>query len=203
MKSKLFLAILLLIAFSGVNAQDTAPAKDSDQPKPPPPAAYVRPSAEKRFKRYLNNTFGPFALAGNAISAGISTATNEPEEWGKKWEGFGRRFASDLGRSVIEETTTYGLDEALKLDSGFYRSQKRDAGSRIKNALLSTVTARKPNGKRTIGVPRIAGIYTGAIVAAEAWFPSRFDYKDGLRNGTISLGANAAFNLFREFVLKK
>lgn len=179
--------------FSGSKTEKTAQTQQT----------YTRPNSERRFKRYVNGVFGPYALLGIAAGAGISTATNEPEEWGKKAEGFGRRVASNFGKNVIKETVVYGLDEALKLDSGFYRSQQRDTGSRVKNALLSTVTARKPNGKRVVGIPRLVGTYTSQIIAAETWYPSRYDYKDGLRNGTISLGINAAFNLFREFVFKK
>lgn len=164
---------------------------------------YARPNVEKRFKKFASDTFGPFALLGNAAVAGFSTFTNKPEEWDKNWEGFGRRFASNVGRSVIKNMAIYGLDEAFKLDSGFYRSTKRDAGSRIANAFLSTVTARKSNGKRTIGVPRLVGTYTAHAIAAEAWYPARYDWKDGFSSGTISLGVNTAFNLVKEFVLKK
>lgn len=49
--------------------------------------AYVRPNAEKRFKKFASDTFRPFALLGNAAGAGFSTLANEPEEWGKNWEG--------------------------------------------------------------------------------------------------------------------
>jgi hypothetical protein len=164
---------------------------------------YVRPSAERRFKRYVNGIFGPVAIAKNVAYAGIGTWRNSPEEWGDKWEGFGRRVASNFGRGAVKNTTMYALDEALKLDSGFYRSRKKDMGSRVKNALLSTVTARRPSGKRTIGVPRIVATYTTSIIAYETWYPRRYDYKDGLRSGTISLGFNAAFNLVKEFIRKK
>lgn len=185
---------------SQTNAEDTSePVRTASAQTP----VYTRPTAEKRFKRYVNSVVGPFTLLGNAIGAGFGTLANEPEEWGKKPEGFGRRFASNLGRSAIRNTTIYALDETLKLDSGFYRSQKRDVSSRVKNAVLSTFTARKTNGKRVVGVPRLVGTYTGSIVAAETWFPKRFDYKDGLRDGTVSLGFNTLVNLFREFILKK
>lgn len=164
---------------------------------------YTRPDGKTRAKRYFNSMFGPFSLARSVATAGISTWRNSPEEWGPHWEGFGKRFASNIGRSVIRNSVMFGMDEALKVDSHFYRSQKRDAKSRIVNALISPVTARKPDGKRTIGLPRIAGTYTASIVAAETWYPDRYDYKDGLRNGTISLGFNAAFNLVKEFIWKK
>ncbi len=124
-------------------------------------------------------------------------------EWGDRWPGFGRRFASNVGKSIIKGTVTYGLDEAFKLDSSYYRSQKKDPGSRIKNALLSSVTARDKNGKRVFGFPHIAGTYTSSIVAAEAWYPARFNYKNGLKSGTISIGMGAVFNIIKEFIPRK
>ena len=162
---------------------------------------YIRPSKEKRFKRYVNSMVGPGALLRQGAGATLGTITNSPEEWGKDTEGFARRFASSAGQNAIKQTTTYALDEALELDSKYYKSKKKDFGSKMKNALLSTVTARNKEGKRVFGAPRIVGTYTSHIIAREAWYPDRFDYKDGLRSGTISLGVNAAFNVFREFVL--
>lgn len=163
---------------------------------------YVRPDKKIRLKRYIKRTVGPLSLARQAARAGFTTLTNSPEEWERTGEGFARRFGSNLGSNAIKQTTIYGLDEVLKLDSSYYRSPKKDFGSKMKNALLSTVTARNKEGKRVFGAPRIAGTYTASIIAREAWYPDRYDYKDGLRSGTISLGFNAAFNVFKEFFLK-
>lgn len=213
--SKGILLILSVLTFSFyVNAQENKPDKnkpqvtikqpemDSDKDEAQASQVYVRPDKKTRFNRYVNSMFGPVALARNAATAGFSTLRNSPEEWDKSVEGFGRRFASNLGKSVIKNTTIYALDESLKFDSRFHKSRKRDFGSRLTNALISPVTARNKNGKRVFGFPRVAGTYTSSIVAAETWFPKRFDYKDGLRNGTISLGTTALFNVFKEFVLK-
>ena len=194
MKKVTLLFLLTTLAAIAAAAQTTA---TTNQP------SYVRPSAEKRFKNYVNDTVGPTAWFGIVGGAGASTAFNSPEEWGRSWEGFGRRVASNLGRNVVRNTVMYGLDEALKLDSHYYRSKKRDVGSRISNALISTVTARKANGKRTIGVPRIVGSYAADVVANQYWYPARYDWKDGMKRGGITLGVNAMFNLVREFVFKK
>ena len=219
-----FAATILLTAFfiGGAMAQtETIPASlpiiQSERIKADPPAVdpdpaetqqtapngYTRPTAKKRFGRYVNSMVGPFALARQVAGAGISTWRNSPEEWGGQWEGFGKRLASNFGKNVIKQTTVYGLDEALKLDSGYYRATGKSTGAKIKNALISPVTARTPSGKRTIGIPRLAGTYTANIIARETWYPDRYDWKDGIRSGTISLGIGAAFNLFKEFVWKK
>ncbi|MDM7922139.1 MAG: hypothetical protein QUS14_07540 [Pyrinomonadaceae bacterium] len=198
------------VEFPDVVPVDKTTLKAFPTPTPTPDAQpasqtsmYTRPDGKTRAKRYFNSMFGPFALARSAATAGIGTWRNSPEEWGPHWEGFGRRFAANVGRSVIRNSVMFGLDEALKVDSHFYRSEKRDTTSKIVNALVSPVTARKPDGKRTIGIPRIVGTYTSSIIAAETFYPARYDYKDGIRTGSISLGFNAAFNLIKEFVWKK
>lgn len=168
-----------------------------------PSTDYVRPTAATRQKRFINSTVGPFALGRMIATAGISTWRNSPAEWGTKWEGFGRRVASNFGKNAIKQTTKFGLDEAMKLDSHFYRSRKKSVSARIRNVLISPVTARDRYGKRVIGVPNLAGTFTSSIIAYETWYPDRYDWKDGVRSGTLSLGFNAAFNLFKEFVWKK
>ena len=216
-------ALILTAVFSGGAAAQSVdipallPINDADRHRIVPPlpdidaakgkqtanSGYTRPTAKKRFNRYVNSMVGPFTLARQVAGAGISTWRNSPEEWGGQWEGFGKRVASNFGKNVIKQTTIYGLDEALKLDSGYYRATGKSTGAKIRNALISPVTARTPSGKRTIGVPRIVGTYTGNIIARETWYPDRYDWKDGVRSGTISLGIGAAFNLFKEFVWKK
>ncbi|HEV8592068.1 MAG TPA: hypothetical protein VGQ55_08195 [Pyrinomonadaceae bacterium] len=168
-----------------------------------PQNGYARPDAKTRRNRYINSLIGPMALGKNVAWAGIGTWRNSPEEWGDRWEGFGRRVASNFGKNTIKQTTIYGLDEAFKLDSHYYRSEKKDFGSKLANALISPITARDKNGNRVIGIPRIAGTYTSSIVAAETWYPARYNWKDGMKSGTISLGMNAAFNLVKEFIWKK
>ncbi len=163
---------------------------------------YVRPNARKRFTRYLDNTIGPTAFIGPAFGASINTASNNPPEWGKTGKGFGRRFASEFGKNVIQETTTYALDEAFKLDSSYYRSTKSGFGPRLRHAVVSSFTSRNKDGKAVFGFPRIAGIYASELIANETWYPNRFSAKDGFREGSISIGTNVIVNIFREFVFK-
>lgn len=113
MRSKLIFALCFISAVVAVNAQETskidylpeskdfsfvsekakerslnAPnrqnASEPVQTSSAQSSVYSRPNAECRFKRYVNSVVGPFALVGTAFGAGISTAANEPEEWGKK-----------------------------------------------------------------------------------------------------------------------
>jgi hypothetical protein len=182
-------------------ADNTDAAQTSTKQTAPEP--YVFPTHAERFKRYVNSTVGPFTLARTVISAGINQWRDNPEEWEQGASGYGKRFASGFGKHAIQQTVTYGLDEALGLDTGFKRSTRQEFGPRLKDALLENVTSRNRNGERVVSVPRFAGAYTAAIIRAETWYPSSYDYKDGLRSGTTSILTGFAFNVLREFVIRK
>jgi hypothetical protein len=163
--------------------------------------SYTFPTKRERFNRYVSNTVGPFSLLRTGLSAGIGQWRDNPEEWGQGASGFGKRYASSFGQNTIQQTVTYGLDEALGLDTGFRRSERKGFFPRLKHALAENVTSRTKSGKRVISAPRVAGVYTGAIIPSETWYPSRYSYKDGLRTGTYSLAAGFGINLVREFLV--
>ena len=162
---------------------------------------YVFPTREERAKRYVKSMFGPGALLRTGASAGISQWRDTPEEWGQGMEGYGKRFASGMGKNVIQQTVTYGLDSAFKLDTGFQRSKREGFWPRLKDALLQNVTSRTQSGKRVVSAPRLVGVYTSAVVATETWYPDRYDYKDGLRHGSMTLLTGFGINVVREFFI--
>jgi hypothetical protein len=194
--------VVSLVATLSVYSQQPTKDKDKDPAKTQTTTQdYVFPTSHERFKRYVKSTIGPLALARTAASAGIAQWRDSPEEWGQGAKGYGRRFASGVGQNAIQQTVTYGLDEAMGLDTGFQRSKREGFFPRFKDALIQNVTSRTKSGDRVISVPRFAGVYTGAIVARETWYPDRYNYKDGLRSGTTSLLTGFGINLVREFVI--
>lgn len=188
-------------AVSGYGQDDTKSQDKKDQQATS--QTYIFPSGKERFQRYVKDTIGPFRLLRTGAAAGIAQWRDAPEEWGQGMKGYGRRYASGLGQNLIQQTVTYGLDEAMGLDTGFQKSKREGFGPRFKDALLQNVTSRNRKGDRVVSVPRLAGIYTGAIVARETWFPDRYRYKDGIRNGTTTLLTGFGINLVREFLFNR
>ena len=182
-------------------AGEPVSAPVSVNPNPDPFNTYVFPKRKERFERYVKDTVGPLRLARISLSAGIDQWRDNPEEWGQGMKGYGKRFASSFGRNAIQQSVTYGLDEALDLDTGFQRSTREGVMERVKHAFLENVTSRKKNGKRVLSAPKLVGVYTGAIVATETWYPERYSYKDGLRIGTGTLITGFGINLVREFLI--
>lgn len=102
MKKFVFINILILSVCAGAMAQAGGTA-----------ANYTRPDADKRFKRFVNDTVGPILWVGVGAGAAFSTAADTPKEWGRSTEGFGRRFASNFGKTVIRNTVIYGINRRL------------------------------------------------------------------------------------------
>ena len=200
MRSLLHIA---LFSMAAMTALGQVPAASPAGTPPVKTSAYMRPDKQERVDRYIKSMFGWTTIGKNIASAGISTWTDSPKEWGPHWSGFGKRFASNVGKGVIKNTTEFGLEEAFKLDSRYIRADHKSIGRRIGNALISPFIARNENGGRVFGFPRIAGIYASSIIAAETWYPARYGWRDGMRSGTISLGTTALFNLVKEFAHRR
>ena len=164
---------------------------------------YVRPTREERRKRWLSDSFGTAALISTTFGAGIGQIANDPPEWRRTASGFGKRFASSYGTNAIRGTITYGLSEAFQLDNRFEKSGQKGFGKRVKHVFLGSYTTRTKTGKRIPDFPYVAGTYAASIIANEVWLPKRYNYQDGLRDGTISLGVRFGVNLLREFVFSK
>ena len=189
---------------NSVKAVPSDQQHDADQTKAKQTTSqtYTFPTNRERFDRYIRSMVGPFAFVRTAVSAGIEQWNGEPVEWGQGASGYGKHYASAFGRHAIQQTVTYGLDVTFRLDTGFQRSKRKGFLPRMTDALVENLTSRTKTGKRVISVPRLAGVYAGGIIAAETWYPSRYDYKDGLRSGTYSLAAGFGVNLIREFLVR-
>ncbi len=114
----------------------------------------------------------------------------------------GGRFRQTV-RVGIRNTVSYGLSETFKLDNRFEKSGQKNVGKRLKHVFLGSYTTRTKTGRRIPDFPYVAGTYTASIFANEVWYPNRFSYQDGIRDGTISLGVRFGINLLREFVFPK
>jgi hypothetical protein len=189
---------------SATTEKSDAAAKAADaaaKPDPDPFDLYEFPTHRERFDRYAKDTIGPLRFARTAVAAGLDQWRDTPEEWGQGMKGYSKRFASSFGRNAIQQTMTYGLDEAFRLDTGFQRSGREGVFPRVKHAFLETITSRTKSGKRVLSAPRFVGVYGGAVIATETWYPERYSYKDGLRIGTGTLITNFGINLVREFFI--
>ncbi len=164
---------------------------------------YQFPNAEKRFRRYLNDTVGVGALIGTGIGAAFQQIDNDPPEWKKTGKGFARRLGSNFGQNAIEQTTQYGLSEVFRQDQKYQKCDCIGFSRRTIYALKSGFTARNRSGRTVFSPPKVVSPFVGSVAAVKLWYPNRYTVKDGLRRGGYGLVFNAGFNLIQEFIFKK
>ena len=211
MKMRRFMLLLFVIADLAalpVLAKAQAPATPPDSPgtvanTPPaqPVPAYVRPTEKTKFHNYIFDMIGPYPILGAALSAGINQADSTPPEWGQGAEAYGKRFGSNFGIAAVSTTTRYALAEAFGEDTLYYRCECKGFFPRLSHAMISTLeTRRGDDGHHVFSIPSLVAPYAGTMTAVYAWYPSRFNAKDGFRMGNYALLGYAGGNIAREFI---
>ena len=166
-----------------------------------PGLQYERPTQRTMVTNYVFAAFGPYPVAGAAFAAGIGQFTNSPPEWRQGVAGYSRRFGSEFGIAAVGTTTRYGLSQALREDSLYYRCDCRGVIPRFSHAVLSTFTARHGmDGHRVFSFPALVAPYAGSFTAVYGWYPDRFGAKDAFRIGNYNLLAYAGGNVALEFL---
>ncbi len=161
---------------------------------------YVRPTQRTKVNNYGFDTFGPYPIAGAAFVAGIDQWTNSPPEWDQGVAGFGKRFGSDFAIAAIGTTTRYGLAEAFKEDTLYYRCECGGLFPRLRHGVISTLTGRRgEDGHRVFSFSALAAPYAGSMIAVYGWYPNRFGAKDALRMGNYSLLSYMGGDIALEF----
>ena len=164
------------------------------------PSEHTQLTEKDRFQIYLLSVGGPVPLLGEAAGAGISQWKNAPPEWGQGWRAYGERYGSNLAYNGVRQTITYGASIALHEDTRYFASGKHGVWNRTGYALLSTFTARRPNGQQSFSFSSVGGVI-GASGIASIWGPRSWQgFNNISENAGISFGATAALNVVREFL---
>jgi hypothetical protein len=167
----------------------------------PPSVTYMRPTGKAKLHNYVFDAFGPYPIVGAGFAAGVNQAYNTPPEWKQGAAGYSKRFGSDFGIAAVSTTTRYGLAQAFKEDTLYYRCECKGVFPRLKHAVISTLTARRgEDGHRVFSFPSLIAPYAGSMTAVYAWYPGRYNGKDALRMGNYTMLGYVGANIGLEFI---
>jgi hypothetical protein len=146
-------------------------------------------------KRVVNGRVAAQTTAG----AGIGTLRNSPHEWGQGPAGFGKRFASGLGRHIVKTGIEAGVGGLHHEDLHYHPSNLHGTFPRLKYAVKSTfVVPRRNRPGKTVALGRISG-NMGAGLISRAWQPaSTAGLGAGVATGGIGLGADVGVHVAEE-----
>jgi hypothetical protein len=170
-------------------------------PAAQPDLPYTPPTHEIKLRNYFFDAFGPYAIVGAAALAGINQADNAPPEWKQGAESYGKRFGSAYAVGAVSTTTRYALAGAFREDTLYYRCECKGLFSRLRHAVISTLTARRgEDGHSVFSVSALVAPYVGSMAAVYGWYPDRYGARDALRMGNYSLLVFAGQNIALEFL---
>jgi hypothetical protein len=151
-----------------------------------------------RFRQYLLSAGGPVPLIGEAAAAGYGQWTNHPHAWGQGWGAFGGRYGSNLAYNGVRQTITYGASILFHEDTRYFASGRSGFWRRTSHAVLSTFTARHPDGGQRFSFSSVTGV-VGASAISSIWGPDSWKgtYNIG-ENAGISFASTAVLNIIRE-----
>ncbi len=153
-----------------------------------------------KFVYHAKSLVVPAEFLRVGLSAGFQQLLDTPHEWGQGAEGFGRRYASSYGTTILRHSIAFGLDSALREDPRFFRSGKTNVGERVKSALLQALICHTDSGGRSFAFARVGGAF-GAEFISNAWRPPSVNEPgDALIRGGATIGVNAGTNVLREFM---
>ena len=139
------------------------------------------------------------ALTSTVPGAILQQVHDWPDEWGKKRLGFEKRVGSLYGQFVIGVLIEDGVKAIHGEDTRYRRLGQGNFFKRTGHVITDTVTARKPDGSRTVALSMPANAY-GSWAIATLWSPREYRTAESIFEwGTAGMGVSAGTNLLREF----
>ena len=193
LRRRALIGALLLTGAVAVRAQDAAP-----EAKPADAAATAAPSVPLH-KPILKRLFSMAALTSTVPGAILQQVHDWPDEWGKKRLGFEKRLGSLYAQFVVGVLIEDGVKAIHHEDTRYRRLGKGNFFKRTGHVITDTVTARKPDGSRTVALSMPANAY-GSWAIATLWSPREYRTAESIFEwGTAGMGVSAGTNLVREF----
>jgi len=197
---KQVLSLIVVLALTGAvrcRAQNPAPETKPADPPAATPAATVPPPPPPQ--SLLKRLFSVQALTATIPGAVLQQVHDWPDEWGKKRSGFEKRVGSLYAQFVIGVLIEDVVKAIHHEDTTYHRLGHGNFFRRTAYVITGTVTARKPDGGRTVALSMPANAY-GSWAIATLWSPREYRNAESIFEwGSAGVGVSAGTNLAKEF----
>jgi len=186
------IALCVAVVAVDVSAQTPVPVT-AVAPNPPTPM-----TGKARVGWVVDGSASPRSLLAGTVVAGWSTAIDSPSEWGRGWDGYGKRYMAREADLAVSNTIEAGLGALWDEDPRYFRAEPGPIKARIAHALRGAVLARRHDSD----IPAFAR-YTanvGGVFIGHLWRPASASTP---ANETLSLAGavvgRSLANLWEEF----
>jgi hypothetical protein len=163
------------------------------------PAGVRELTAKERLDYTLRTAYDLNSIVASLAGSGIKQARNSVPEWGQGMSGYGKRFGSSLGQKAIKQSIRFGLGTLLHEDPRYFSSGRRGIWRRALYATSRSFVSTRDCGGIRPGYSKFVAAFGGAYLSRQ-WYPeNKQNVSEYLSSGGISIGLDAAKNVFHEF----
>ena len=196
------LVILLALASAPVLAQDEARDRDETsfaQQTAGRPGAYDPITPTQRVAWIVDGIVGPRSLGVGVVAASWQTGWNSPEEWGRSWSGWGKRYAAREADVALSNALEAGVGALWGEEPRYVASHRQGVGTRTRYAIKTVFLAQRRDGHLAPAWGRYVGNTVNNVIE-NSWLPpsSTTPGQTAIRSAEGFLGRLAG-NLFEEF----
>ncbi len=120
--------------------------------------AYVPITSRERIEWIVVGTIGVKSLTlVGPLAAGWQTAFNTPEEWGRSWEGFGKRYLAREADVAISNTLEAGVGALWGEEPRYIPSGRKGIWPRARYAMKTVFLAQRRDGGLALAWGRYVG----------------------------------------------
>ncbi len=196
----------------------TPPSEVPNAPAPPKPVALYnllqkksvvfpdiaysneRLSAWQKFELAVDNSASVNTIGSALIGSAIGQADDAPTGFGQGWNGYGKRFGSDLARSASSEFFgTFLLASALHEDPRFYAEIHPSFFHAAKYSVEHVFVMQADDGHQVVAWSRLVGPAMAEGLANVYWPDRNRTVGDTLFRYGLDLASRATGNMLREY----
>lgn len=132
---------------------------------------YTPITTSERINWIVDGTIGPNSLlVVGPIAAGWQTAWNQPEEWGRSWSGFGKRYLQREADVAISNSLEAGVGALWGEEPRYVRLGHGSIGARAKWAIKTAFVTQRRDGRLHAAWGRYVGNTLNNVIE-NSWLP--------------------------------
>lgn len=138
----------------------------------------------QRAEHLVTSSVTDQAMLGAALTAAFAHVRNDPPEWSRRWDGYGRRAASRYERKLLGGTAQFAVGALLGDDhrhvtyaaDPLIETRRDGVSPRLQHAFMDWLMVRRSakdaRGRRLPNLPLFAGALANGF-AGYTWLPDR------------------------------
>jgi hypothetical protein len=159
-----------------------------------------RLSAGQKFQLFVDNSVSVDSVTWAVLGSAVGQAADSPTGYGQGWDGYAKRFGSDMARqSSSEFFGTFLLASALHEDPRFYAEIHPAFFHAVKYSVQRVFIMRSDDGRDVVAWSRLGGPLMAEGLANVYWPDRNRTVGDTLFRYGLDLASRAGGNMLREY----